>query len=154
MKIFLVVLLLLAVLFAVGVILGAARTDAPDRDPEREPKPFETSLGSLAGSLKPKASLAAKEFAGGTSTSVPPADEAMRMLKLRIAKGCRIDILYERGPHKDPSKLDRQPWPPEKGELKNKESTTFVILKEGGTITFGRCGGTQHAGCKVFVVED
>ncbi|HEX7897224.1 MAG TPA: hypothetical protein VF950_05665 [Planctomycetota bacterium] len=153
-KVFIVVLVLLAALFAVGVVLGAARSDPPSKDPERDPSGFERTLDGLVGSMKSKAKLAAKEFAQGTSTSVGPSDQAMRTLKLRIAKTCRIVLTYQRGPNLKPSKMDRQPWDPEDKEIKNKESTSFVILKEGGTITFGTCATHKNSACKVFVVED
>jgi hypothetical protein len=151
-KVFLVVLALLAALFAVGVIFGAVRHDEPE-DEQREPRTFEKTLGGLVGSLKPKARLSAREFAGGTSTSVGGSDQAMRMVKFRIVKPCRMTISYKRAPALKPSDLDDQPWNPDDKEIKDKESTSFVILKEGGTITFGTCANKGHA-CKAFVVEE
>ncbi len=152
-KVFLVVLLLIAVLFAVGVVLVAARSDDEKKPEGHEPGGFERMLDGLLGSLKPRAKLSAASFACGTSTSVGPSGESMRMLKLRLQqKGCAVRMTYRRAPHPKPSKLDRQAWP--EGEVKDKQSTSFVILEEGGTLEFGPCTGDKHAGCRVFVVED
>ena len=151
-KVFLIVLVLLAALFAVGVIVGAVRRD-PKEDEQREPSSFERMLGGLVGSLKPKARLSAREFAGGTSTSVGGSDQAMRMAKFRIVKPCRMTISYKRAPALRTSELDEQPWNPDDEKIKDKESTSFVILKEGGTITFGTCANKGHA-CKAIVVEE
>ena len=152
-KVFLVALVLVAALFAVGVIFGAVRRDPPE-DEHRQPTPFEKTLGGLVGSLKPTARLSARECAGGTSTSLGGSDQAMRMAKFRIVKPCRMKITYKRAPALKPSDLDEQPWDPDDPEIKNKESTSFVILKEGGTITFGTCSVNGHSGCKAFVVEE
>ena len=153
-KVFIVVLILLAVLFGVGVILVAARPDPSSNDPERDPGSFETAMGGLFGSMKPKARLAAKEFACGTSTSVGGSDQAMRMVKFKLGDKCQVEIVYDRGPHlpKDNSDLDRQPWPDE--DTRDRTSTSFVILKEGGTIKFGPCKNKAHSACEVFVAED
>lgn len=151
-KVFLVVLLLIALLFGVGVVLVAARQDGKKNPEDHEPGGFENMLDGLLGSLKPRAKLSAASFACGTSTSVGPSETSMRMLKLRIQKGCAVRMTYRRAPHPTPSKLDTQPWP--KGEPRDKLSTSFVILQEGGTIEFGACATGGHGGCRVFVVED
>jgi hypothetical protein len=153
-KIFLVVLILLALLFAVGVILGATRSDAAPEDPERTPSGFETTLGGLFRSLRPTAKLPAKEFACGTSTSAPASDASMRTVKLRLSAGCAVVIRYDCPVEKKDSELDHQKWPPDDRKPKDKQQTSLVILKEGGKITFEPCTAHKNAACKVVVVED
>ena len=53
-KVFIGVLILLALLFAVGMILVAARPDPPPKDPEREPGSFEKFLDGALGAMRPR----------------------------------------------------------------------------------------------------
>jgi hypothetical protein len=152
MKTFVIVLVLLAILFAVGVVLGAARSDEPKKAETHEPGGFERALDGLFRSMKPRARLSAASFPCGTSTSVPAAKDETRTLKLKLSPGCRATITYTRAPAKTPSDLDVQRWPEE--EAKDKTATSFVIFKEGGSLVFGPCDIQGHAGCRAFVVED
>lgn len=152
MKTFIIVLVLLAMLFAVGIVLGVARSDEPKKAETHEPGGFERTLDGLFRSMKPRAKLSATSFACGTSTSVPAAKEETRTLKLKLGKGCRATMEYRRAPTTSPSELDRQPWPTD--ETKDKTQTSFVIFKEGGTAAFGPCESQGHSGCRVSVAED
>ena len=151
-KVFIVVLILLAVLFAVGVVLVAARSDDGTTGKTHQPKWFETSMGRLLGSLQPRAELGVPSFAAGEKRSIARSDDRFRTLKLRLEKNCRIRITYRRGPHKGKSDLDEQPWPED--DVKDKESTSFVILEEGGTIESQACTAPNHSGCRVFEVKE
>jgi hypothetical protein len=152
-KVFIVVLILLAVLFAVGVVLVAARSEDRTTEKTHQPGGFETSMSRLFGSLEPRAKLGVPSFAAGEERTIGRSDDPMRTLKLRLAKGCRIRITYRRGPHSgEKSDLDEQRWPED--DVKDKESTSFVILEEGGVIDSDACTTSGHSGCRVFGVED
>ena len=152
-KVFIVVLILLAVLFAVGVVLVAARSEDRTTEKNHQPGGFETSMSRLFGSFKPRAKLGVPSFAAGEERPIGRSDDLMRTLKLRLGKGCRIDITYRRGPHSgEKSDLDEQFWPKE--DVKDKESTSFVILEEGGVLVSITCKTSGHSGCRVFGVEE
>lgn len=147
MKTFVIVLILLAALFAVGVAVGASRAERKSSASSHEPGGFEKALDGLFRPLKPRAKLGVSSFPCGGSVDVPPAKDKTRTLKLRLSKGCVATLTYQRAATTEPSDMDRQAWPDD--ETKDRTQTSFVIFKEGGRIVSG-----GHSGCRVSVVED
>ena len=154
-KAFFAGLVLLAVLFAVGVGLGAARREDGPKPEEHEPSGFEKAMGSMLGSMKPRAKLPAASFAAGSEARVGPSKgETMRIATFRLKPGCRLTIAYACAEPRPDSPLKDQVWPEEKGTKGDPERTSFVVLEPGGTFDFGDCETEKHSGCRVFVEED
>lgn len=153
-KLFLIGLVLLAVLFAVGVGLGAARREDGPSGPGREPSAFERALGRLLAPMKPRAKLPGTSFAAGSEVRVGPSKEPMRLATFRLRPGCRLTMAYACADPRPASELVEQEWPPEDEAPPDPERSSFVVLEPGGMFTFGTCGTKGHSGCRVFVEED
>ncbi|HYE99313.1 MAG TPA: hypothetical protein VEJ18_10400 [Planctomycetota bacterium] len=154
-KVFFVGLVLLAVLFAVGVGLGAARREDGPRPSRYGPSGFERALGGLLKPMKPRAKLAGSSFAAGSTTRVGPSkDEPMRIAAFRIRRDCRLTLSYACAEPRPRSGLVEQEWPPEDEPPPDPERCSFVVLEPGGTFTFGDCKAAGHSGCRVFVEEE
>ena len=153
-KVFFGGLVLLAVLFAVGVGLGAARREDGPPPSRREPSGFEKALGGLLAPMKPRARLPGASFAAGSTARVGPSKDAMRIATFRLRRGCRLPIAYACADPRPDSELVEQEWPPEDEPPPDPERTSFVVLEPGGTFTFGACAEKSHSGCRVAVEED
>jgi hypothetical protein len=157
-KVVIVVLVLMLLVFA-AVMLRGANQDDDCGDPERcarkqqqkqeqEKRENKTSptavLGRWLSPLAPKVELQQTRYMAGATIVVPPADEAFRMLRLRLVQGAAATVTYV-----DIASAKDAPLREQKLELYSGPED-----KREGTLTATRGGGSASVACVGGCVVD
>ncbi len=157
MKLVIVVLIIVALVFAVGAWASFRKPKpAPSKDPEKEAKTrkrtsFEDFLSGLSLPTGGAGALKKSVYRAGDPEEVVGKAEKLRQVKLRITHrdGCSILIRYtdDASDDKDLKKQETHlPRREDEGKDNHKDEATIVLLTTGGKVHFDAC--TQHkSGC-------
>jgi hypothetical protein len=157
MKPAIIVLILIAAIFAIILVVGAHQNSSQQtpHDPGSfHPPGWLSGMGQLIAPFSPKVKLGKNTFIFGTSPmseSVPSSTDEFRTATFRVTQGCRsvpqqsvkldcsnIEIVYRsKGGEGHDQGLDSQTW---KAKYDDPTRGSLVILKGGGALTF-RCVG-------------
>ena len=156
---FFIVLIILALVFAVILILGEQknRSQTAPEDPggrkdfasEFEPPQWADNLGRLIAPFSPRLELEPRAFVVGSTPvviKVPQSGQKFRRATFRVApptcQSARISYSSNEGEGRD-LQLDQQFW---RGSRKEPCSGSLIILQGGGTLTLA-CTPAQI--CKI-----
>jgi hypothetical protein len=145
-KFFIIILVLLAVLFIVGVGIGLRQNDAQPDARNFSPPDWTSSLGDW---LSPSLDLTTVQTVAGAclqaaqktftlaansncKLQVPAASKKYRKVKLHLVTGASVDVSYS-SPTNDPNLKQKDlVWP-------GKDPQTLLVLAGGGSIVLS-CG--------------
>ena len=163
-KLFIIVLVLIGLLFAIFVARGALRNEPPPPKGKNlsttakktKPPDWTKTVKGLFGSLQPKVELKQKVYSGNTEETIKADDgkHAFRTVTFHRLSGqaeityADATVLEPNSPLRDMDRPQRCPLPQEDPDVSDKERCSILALKAGGKVTFA-CKG--NSACRVEV---
>ena len=154
-KIVIVVLILIAVVFALFVTKGALSDEQPKRGGKDEAAQFSSqdraprwskTIDKLSGSMRPTLDLGDDIFPAGIYKVDPDEERPFRIAKFRPHTGSAYIVYVNATPDEGELKVQKI----ESSDFADGKKPSIVALKEGGQLTVS-CTGTEP--CSVRVVK-